>query len=479
MNVDPTTERQDGIDPDALARAVHQGVAEVRRRNALVVAGVRIALGMLGLVFALSGGGNQGEPGLALAVPAGAGYVALSCLMTWLLHQRWRSTAVAFSAVVVDVVLVAGASLVVAGPGTPAIAHPVGYLVGILLLILLFGAVALRLLLFAPLVAAVIVLQLVLGIRAGIPIAYLAVGTLSVCAFAAVMFWAGMRMVKLAAGMAVTEAAASLAERHARALEAAHAEVAAQRDRLVSAQNEAEALAQVIVHDLKNPLATLLQYVSLAETELKTVPGAAGLVDYLAHASDEGRRLSKLIGDLLLVYRLERGAMAPAREPVPMKLLLQSVARRFAHRALERGVTVELHADEDLVVPADLDLSQRMLENLLSNALRHVNRGDRVSMEARATDGEIRIAVRNSGPPVQEDLRTRLFDRFVTGGRREFQNAGLGLYLCRLVAEAHSGSIALVDAPGWNVSFEVALPLLPCAGVDPREEATARLNEAP
>jgi signal transduction histidine kinase len=55
-------------------------------------------------------------------------------------------------------------------------------------------------------------------------------------------------------------------------------------------------------------------------------------------------------------------------------------------------------------------------------------------------------------------MRGRLFDRFVTGERREWQNAGLGLYLCRLVAEAHSGSIELVDVPGWNVSFEARLP---------------------
>lgn len=317
-----------------------------------------------------------------------------------------------------------------------------------------------------------IVFQTVLGVRAGIPPLTIVLAVFTAATFAFVVVWTGVRMVRLAAGMAVTEAAASLAERHASAMEEAHAEMAAQRDRLVSAQNEAEALAQVIVHDLKNPLATLLQYVSLAETELKEVPGAVELVAILEHASAEGRRLSKLIGDLLLVYRLERGVMAPVCEQLPVKLLLQSMVRRFALRATERGAAVELEADPDLVVAADLDLTQRMLENLLSNALRHVNRGDRVRLDAGVEGGRVRIAVRNSGPPVSPELRDRLFDRFVSGGRREWQNAGLGLYLCRLVAQAHAGSIAQVDAPGWNVSFEVTLPVAePEARPEPRVSA--------
>jgi signal transduction histidine kinase len=274
-----------------------------------------------------------------------------------------------------------------------------------------------------------------------------------------VAIWTGVRIIKLAAGMAVEATTAELAERHARALESAHGEVAAQRDRLMTAQNEAEALAQVIVHDLKNPLATLLQYVSLAEAELRTVPGAATLVDYLGHAGDEGRRLSKLIGDLLLVYRLEQGVMAPSRESVPVVLLLDAVVQRFRARAADRGVVVEVQAQDGLMASLDLDLVQRMLENLVANAMRHVSRGDHVSVEARSTDGQVQLAVRNSGPPVPEELRANLFRRFVTGGLREWHNAGLGLYLCRLVAEAHCGAIALVDRTGWNVSFEVSIPV--------------------
>ena len=270
--------------------------------------------------------------------------------------------------------------------------------------------------------------------------------------------------------MAVEATTAELAERHARALEAAHGEVAAQRDQLISAQNEAEALAQVIVHDLKNPLATLLQYVGLAEAELRGVRGGEAAVDYLGHAGEEGRRLSKLIGDLLLVYRLEQGVMAPARESVVLTLLLDAVVQRFRARGAERGVRLELQAEDGLVASLDLDLVQRLLENLVANALRHVGRGDAVRLEARVEDGQLRLAVRNTGPPVPLELRDGLFRRFVTGGMREWHNAGLGLYLCRLVAEAHGGTIGLAERAGWNVSFEIAFP---APGATSRREPAA------
>jgi len=89
--------------------------------------------------------------------------------------------------------------------------------------------------------------------------------------------------------------------------------------------------------------------------------------------------------------------------------------------------------------------------------VRFVGPGDRVELAAEGGE-RLRLAVRNSGPPVPPEVRARLFERHATHGRRAWHNAGLGLYLCRLAAEAHGGSIALADRPGWNVSFEVEIP---------------------
>jgi signal transduction histidine kinase len=452
--VGPNREGSAGAEP--LSRAVQQGIAEVRWRNAVVVAwarlGLRVAkLGLLAYVTLVVG---VALPRWVLGV--NLAHLALAGAAIVLLRRRWRAGEVALVAAVVDVVMVFGGGLQGTSPGYPGLS--LALLGGAMQVVVLFAVVSLPTRWAVVLTGASLVYQVALGLRTGIPTDQIVLGTLTAAAFAGVAIWTGVRMVRLAADQATKETVADLAERHAQALEAAHAEVAAQRDRLIAAQNEAEALAQVIVHDLKNPLATLLQYVSLAENELKTVPGAENLLDYLGHAGDEGRRLAKLIGDLLLVYRLEQGVMAPTRENVPMALLLDGVVERFRARAAERGVRLELQVEEDLMAALDLDLVQRLLENLLANAMRHVGRGDHVSLEARAVDGELRLSVRNSGPPVPAELRPNLFRRFVTGGLREWHNAGLGLYLCRLVAEAHGGTVALVERVGWSVSFETTIP---------------------
>ena len=456
-----------GVPPDAAARAVHQTVREVRRRNALAVAWVRLALLCAMLGFSLHAW--RVDPGQHLALLVQALHLAVAVGAAVALHRRINSTAVALAVSSVDLLVLVQAGIAATAPGAPIaeMGITVAYLGGLLQLALLFAAVSLPGRTTAPLAAVALVVQAWLALRAELPLDDVVVATLTAAAFAVVVLWTGLRMVRLAADMALEETVAAVAQRHAAALESAHAQVAAQRDWLVRAQNEAEVLTQVIVHDLKNPLATLLQYVALAETELRALPGGEPSVECLRHATEEGRRLSKLIGDLLLLNRLEQGAMTPRREAVPLRLLLEGVSRAYKLRAAERGVALEVDGDADLLVLVDLDLVQRLLENLVANALRHVGRGDRIALEARGDGERMVLAVRNSGSPVPPELREKLFERYVTEGPREWHNAGLGLYLCRLVAQAHGGRITLVDRPGWNVSFEVALPLVVTAARAP------------
>jgi signal transduction histidine kinase len=277
---------------------------------------------------------------------------------------------------------------------------------------------------------------------------------LTLLAFAAVAAWAGVRMVRLASLTASDQHAARVARRRVEELLAAQAEATAERDALIDARNVSEELSAAIVHDLKNPLATLLQYAALAESQLQEAGAAPQVLADLRLVGDEGRRLAKLIGDLLLVHRLERGGLTLRREATPLALLLERVAESHRPRARERGVTIEVSGTAGLTVALDPDLTLRLLENLVVNAIRHVSPGDRIELAAEKTGDGLRLAVRNSGPPVPEEARAKIFEKYVSRGRREWHNAGLGLYLCRLVAEAHGGRIDLVDRPGWSVSFE-------------------------
>jgi signal transduction histidine kinase len=434
---------------------VEDAVRETRLKNGTAVAWIRavIATGTL-VPHAASGAWSDGPQQTTLIVHALFALTAVGIIV--LLHARARPMLVLTLAAMLDVLGLAGAGWLLTEPGTiqeGAIAAA-AFMVALTEVFVL--AVALTLPLYPALVvvAAGVATQLVASSRAGVHLHDLGAVGLTLAAFAGVAAWAGLRMVRLASLTASDQHEAWVARRRVEEALAAQAEAAAQRDALLDARNVSEELSAAIVHDLKNPLATLLQYAALAESQLQEAGAAPQVLADLRLVGDEGRRLAKLIGDLLLVNRLERGGLTLRRELTPVALLLERVAESHRPRARERGVTILVNSSAGLTAALDPDLTVRLLENLVTNALRHVGEGHRIELGSEKVADGIRLAVRNSGPPVPAEARAKIFEKYVTKGRREWHNAGLGLYLCRLVAEAHGGRMELVDRPGWSVSFE-------------------------
>jgi signal transduction histidine kinase len=442
-------------------------VEEVRYRNGLSIAWLRIGLRVTTLatwtLAALRGGaGSVAEVDYWLAAAINAGHLSIAVATLLLLERRWRVQEVLLASTVVDLLVVASAGWRTSlGEG-----DSVAYLMGVMELMLLFAALVLPRAQAGWLAAAATLYQAALGVRCQLEPTFVVAMAITLGAFSLAVTWAGTRMVSLAARRALDDYTGGLVRAHRDELARANLEISAQRDRVLAAQAESETLAQLIVHDLKNPLAALLQFVSLAESRLAAgaVDRPAALTDAredLRLASEEGQRLAGMVGDLLLVSRLEHGALQPKRQRTPVAALLEAVARAAALRAADRQVTVAVVADPDLMAPLDLDLVRRLLENLTGNALRFVDRGGRVELSASLEDGDLRLAVRNSGPTVPAPVRPHLFKKNAPGELRQVHNTGLGLYLCRLVAEAHGGRMLHAEEPAWPVIFEARLPLPP------------------
>jgi signal transduction histidine kinase len=450
--LDPT---QTAIRIEPQGPTADDAVRESRLKNGTVVAWIRAVLATGTLVpHAASGVWSDGPMQASLLVHAG---LALCSVMTIvLLGSRWRSPLVLYAAAGIDVAGLAAGGWLLTEPGAiqeGAIAAA-AFMVALTEFFVLAAAMTLPLVGAVAVGASGVAIQLVASWRAGVHVHDLVAVGLTLAAFAGVAAWAGVRMVRLASRTATDQHAAWIARRRVEEALAAQAEAAAQRDALIDARNVSEELSAAIVHDLKNPLATLLQYAALAESQLQEAGAAPQVLADLRLVGDEGRRLAKLIGDLLLVHRLERGGLTLRREPTPIALLLERVAESYRPRARERGVTIEVTGPAGLTAALDPELTLRLLENLVSNALRHLSQGDRIELSGERTGDGVRLSVRNSGPPVPEEARSKLFEKYATRGRREWHNAGLGLYLCRLVAEAHGGACQLVERPDWSVSFE-------------------------
>ncbi|MBI2393814.1 MAG: hybrid sensor histidine kinase/response regulator [Deltaproteobacteria bacterium] len=241
------------------------------------------------------------------------------------------------------------------------------------------------------------------------------------------------------------------------ALRAAQKTLSQRAAELERLQRERAELSRMLVHDLKNPLAALDSNLSWISRRVD-----AKVDEQLGEAVDDSRasaaRLLALVGGLVEIDRAETGQLAPVVRPVGIEQLLESVARRHRREAELRGISVDVDVDASLEGELDESLMVRAVENLVENATRYAGRGGRIQLEAKASGDALTLSVSNTGTPIAAASRATIFEKFVTSERRG-HHQGLGLYLCRLVAEAHGGGIALHTDDAWPTRFTITLPI--------------------
>ncbi|HEX3474088.1 MAG TPA: ATP-binding protein [Kofleriaceae bacterium] len=167
--------------------------------------------------------------------------------------------------------------------------------------------------------------------------------------------------------------------------------------------------------------------------------------------------MSSLVANFVDIARFEDAAVKPMVAPTRVYQILESVLEVSAS-SLGRGVTLAIDCKADLMARFAAALVERVLHNLVGNAARYCNQGGTIVVAARRwnDDDSVELSVTSSGPLIAADIRSQRFVKYVRGrgGKR-----GMGLYFCRLVAEAHGGRIDdepaeigprfIVRPPGW------------------------------
>jgi DNA-binding response OmpR family regulator len=251
-------------------------------------------------------------------------------------------------------------------------------------------------------------------------------------------------------GIAEIRRRVSAAIRTQRAFVQVRLEKEAAERRLVYGQ-EASAL---LAHDLNNGLSVSLSNLSYL---LDVVKGDADVSDALAATLRSVRRMSSLVANFVDIARFEDAAVKPMVMRTKVRAVLQSVLEVHS-TTVTKGATLEVDCPDDLEGRFDGGLVERVLHNLFGNATRYVNQNGRILLCGRrwieGEDGSVEIAVTNTGPQVPESIRGNLFGKYVQGkgGKR-----GMGLYFCRLVAEAHGGRVEY-EARNDGPSFVLRLP---------------------
>ncbi len=216
-------------------------------------------------------------------------------------------------------------------------------------------------------------------------------------------------------------------------------------------------MSEMIVHDLKNPLAAVLANLDYVIDQPNELEEPA--LDALRDARTASRRALRLIHNLVDVARMEAGRIELRRTPTPFGHLLTPVIRQRTAAARNRGITLVDAVNTEVRLDADADLVTRVVENLYDNSLRYTPPGGRILAWGESDGKGAQLHIGNTGPPIPAEARELVFEKF---GHRSSKtgrmNLGLGLYFCRLAAEAHGGRIWVEETKDLPTVFNLSLP---------------------
>ncbi|MBI4996008.1 MAG: sensor histidine kinase N-terminal domain-containing protein [Rhodocyclales bacterium] len=198
-------------------------------------------------------------------------------------------------------------------------------------------------------------------------------------------------------------------------------------------------------HELRTPLAAIQAHLAVARTA--TEPGEREQsLDQLQRGLE---RSIRLVGQLLTLARLDPEQALPDAEPVNIRDLLESACAEIAPLALARGQAMELTVAGDLApLTGNGGMLAMLFANLIDNAIRYTPDGGRVAINAFQRESGLCVDVTDDGPGIPVAERERVFERFCRLADQSKPGTGLGLTICRRIAELHGAGIELVDGPG-------------------------------
>lgn len=227
---------------------------------------------------------------------------------------------------------------------------------------------------------------------------------------------------------------------------------------LREAEQLRDSLVHMIVHDMRSPLSVLIANAYLLKQSLLKAGQTEGVaeVELLLLA---GERLRHMAEDVLAMSRLEAGKLPLEIVSCDLAEMMRGVIESM--RPLHPSAQVSIEAGSLAAIACDEKLVLRVVENLLSNALKHSPLGQPVRIALSDATDRIRVTVSDDGPGVPIELRQKIFEKFgvvqASRGQRQ-RSVGLGLALCRLAIEAHGGAIGVECGPTGGSTFWFTLP---------------------
>ena len=247
------------------------------------------------------------------------------------------------------------------------------------------------------------------------------------------------------------------AQEHSRELERAYAD-------LRRAEAMRDDLMHMIIHDLRAPLTSIMASFDLIGIAADKLPDKT-LQHYLTNARAAARRTLWMIDDLLNLSKLEAGQLQPALESFSLPAMLADKQEAYLTQLTREGKSLTVNVPPNLpAVRADKDLISRVLDNLISNALKYTLSGGHIDIGVELNEQSFIVRVYDDGDPIPPEEYARIFEKFIQGSNASAhleKGTGLGLAFCRLAIIAHGGKLWVESPSDRGSTFVFPLPRNP------------------
>lgn len=232
-------------------------------------------------------------------------------------------------------------------------------------------------------------------------------------------------------------------------------------EELKSVESLRRELIANVSHDLRTPLAVTRGYIETLQIK-KSKLSEVDQEKYITIIHKNLTKLSSLIDQLFEYSKLEARQVEPSKEPFSISDLAYDVFEKYEQLASEKEISIQLDIEEKLpLVFADISLVERVIQNLMDNALKFTLEGGSVTIALGANNKEVHVAIIDTGVGIAADELTQIFERYKqvsTSRQSEREGAGLGLAIVKKIMDIHDSTIKVISRPKEGTTFQFFLP---------------------
>lgn len=236
--------------------------------------------------------------------------------------------------------------------------------------------------------------------------------------------------------------------------------IVANMDELKSVELLRRELIANVSHDLRTPLAIMQGYIETLQMKSDSV-SEADRSKYLSIIQKSTEKLSLLVNQLFEYSKLEAKQIEPQKEPFQISELANDVYNKYQNLAEQKNITITLESKDQLpLVFGDISLIERIIQNLMDNALKYTPKDGKVIIAISANNQDVLVSVKDSGPGIPEPEQSHIFERFkrLSTSKDASTSAGLGLAIVKKIIELHESTIKVISQPNHGTTFQFNLP---------------------